>query len=46
MHRELRNFINVVLPGKSRLTAIMAGYMPMEYLESVVKFINANDPKK
>jgi pimeloyl-ACP methyl ester carboxylesterase len=46
MSRELRNFTNVVLPGKSHLTAIMAGYMPKEYLESVVKFINANDPKK
>lgn len=45
MHRELRNFTNIVLPGKSHLTAIMAGYMPKEYLESVVKFINANDPK-
>jgi pimeloyl-ACP methyl ester carboxylesterase len=45
MSRELRNFTNVVLPGKSHLTAIMAGYMPKEYLESVVKFINANDPK-
>jgi len=44
MHRELRNFTNVVLPGKSHLTAIMAGYMPQEYLESVVRFINANDP--
>ena len=46
LHRELRDFTNVVLPGKSHLTAIMAGYMPKEYLESVVKFINANDPKK
>jgi pimeloyl-ACP methyl ester carboxylesterase len=46
MWRELRNFTSVVLPGKSHLTAIMAGYMPQEYLESVVKFINANDPKK
>jgi pimeloyl-ACP methyl ester carboxylesterase len=46
MQRELRNFTNVVLPGKSHLTAIMAGYMPKEYLESIVKFINANDPKK
>ncbi len=46
LHRELRNFTNVVLPGKSHLTTIMAGYMPKEYLESVVKFINANDPKK
>jgi pimeloyl-ACP methyl ester carboxylesterase len=46
MFRELKNFTNVVLPGKSHLTAIMAGYMPKEYLEAVVKFINAHDPKK
>ena len=45
MWRELDNFTNIVLPGKSHLTAIMAGYMPKEYLEGVVKFINANDPK-
>jgi pimeloyl-ACP methyl ester carboxylesterase len=44
--RELRNFTNVVLPGKSHLTAIAAPYMPKEYLESVVRFINANDPPK
>lgn len=46
MQREVKNFTNVVLPGKSHLTAIMAGYMPKEYLNSLVKFINANDPKK
>jgi pimeloyl-ACP methyl ester carboxylesterase len=46
MWRELRNFTNVVLPGKSHLTAIAAPYMPPEYPESVVRFINANDPKK
>ncbi|HYV07070.1 MAG TPA: alpha/beta hydrolase, partial [Blastocatellia bacterium] len=46
MAREVKNFTNVVLPGKSHLTAIMAGYMPKEYPESLVKFINANDPKK
>jgi hypothetical protein len=46
MTREVKNFTNVVLPGKSHLTAIMAGYMPKEYLESLVKFVNANDPKK
>jgi pimeloyl-ACP methyl ester carboxylesterase len=43
MWRELRNFTNIVLPGKSHLTAIAAPYMPKEYLESVVKFITAND---
>jgi pimeloyl-ACP methyl ester carboxylesterase len=46
MQRELKNFKSVVLPGKSHLTAIMAGYMPKEYLDSVVHFINANDPKR
>jgi pimeloyl-ACP methyl ester carboxylesterase len=43
MHRELRYFTNVVLPGKSHLTAIAAPYMPKEYLETVVRFINAHD---
>lgn len=46
MAREVKNFTNVVLPGKSHLTAIMAGYIPKEYVESLVRFINANDPKK
>jgi pimeloyl-ACP methyl ester carboxylesterase len=31
MAREVKNFTNVVLPGKSHLTAIMQGYMPKEY---------------
>ena len=43
--RELSNFKSVVLPGKSHLTTIMAGYMPKEYLDALVEFINANDPK-
>jgi pimeloyl-ACP methyl ester carboxylesterase len=43
MKRELKNFKSVVLPGKSHLTAIVTPYMPKEYLESVVAFINAND---
>jgi len=46
MAREVKNFTNIVLPGKSHLTAIASGYMPKEYLEGLVKFINANDPKK
>jgi pimeloyl-ACP methyl ester carboxylesterase len=46
MAREVKNFTNVVLPGKSHLTAIMAVYMPKEYLDSLIKFINKNDPKK
>ena len=44
MSRELSDFTNVVLPGKSHLTAIAAPYMPKEYLESVVRFIDVNDP--
>ncbi len=44
--REARNFTSVVLPGKSHLTAIAAPYIPKEYAESLVKFINANDPIK
>lgn len=41
--RELRDFTNVVLPGKSHLTAIVAETMPREYVDSVVRFIDAND---
>lgn len=43
MWRELSDFTNVILPGKSHLTAIVAPYMPKEYLSSLVRFINAND---
>lgn len=46
MWRELNNFTNVVLDGKSHNTAIMAGYIPDLYITSLVNFINANDPKK
>lgn len=45
MTREVKNFTNVVLPGKSHLTAISSGYIPKQYTESLVKFIDANDPK-
>jgi pimeloyl-ACP methyl ester carboxylesterase len=43
MRRELANFQAVVLPGKSHLTAIMAGYIPQLYIDTLVKFINDND---
>ena len=43
MWRELKNFTNVVLPGKSHLTAIVGGYMPKEYLESLVAFMDDGD---
>jgi pimeloyl-ACP methyl ester carboxylesterase len=43
MQRELVNFKSVVLPGKSHLTAIMPGYIPKEYIETMAAFIDAND---
>jgi pimeloyl-ACP methyl ester carboxylesterase len=43
--REVKEFKSVVLPGKSHLTAISPGYIPKEYIESLVAFINAHDPK-
>jgi pimeloyl-ACP methyl ester carboxylesterase len=45
MQRELKNFKSVVLPGKSHLTAIQAGYIPPLYIQSLVKFIDSNDGK-
>lgn len=41
--REAKNFTNVILPGKSHLTAIVDGYMPKEYPESLQRFIEGND---
>ncbi|MDP6416292.1 MAG: alpha/beta hydrolase [Gammaproteobacteria bacterium] len=41
--RELNNFTNIRLPGKSHLTAISSTYMPKEYLENLVKFIAMHD---
>lgn len=43
MQRELKNFKLVILAGKSHNTAIMAGYMPQLYLDSLEDFINRND---
>ncbi len=43
MKRELASFTAVVLPGKSHLTAIMKGYIPPLYVDSLVDFINEND---
>jgi pimeloyl-ACP methyl ester carboxylesterase len=41
--RELNDFTSVVLPGKSHLTAIVAGSMPPEYLRATVRFVDSND---
>jgi len=43
--REVKDFTNVVLPGKSHLSAIVNGYMPRLYVDSLVGFINSHDPK-
>jgi pimeloyl-ACP methyl ester carboxylesterase len=43
MQRELADFTAVVLPGKSHLTAIMKGYIPPLYVDSLVGFVNEND---
>ena len=44
MSRELRHFKSVVLPGKSHLTAIMAGYIPDLYIDSLTEFIRRHEP--
>lgn len=41
--RELNDFTSVVLPGKSHLTAIVAGSMPPEYLQATIRFIDGHD---
>src|SRR5262249_10261573 len=41
--RELPNFTNLVLPGKSHLTSVYPGYCPPLYVESITKFINTHD---
>lgn len=43
MWRELNNFYNIILPGKSHVTAIFPPSMPDEYLPPIIKFIDAND---
>lgn len=45
MYRELNNFQNIVLSGKSHLTAIASPYIPKEYPEGLARFINSNDGK-
>ncbi|MBI2824300.1 MAG: alpha/beta hydrolase [Planctomycetia bacterium] len=45
MQRELANFTSVVLPGKSHLSAIVTGSIPALYTDTLVQFIDSNDPK-
>jgi pimeloyl-ACP methyl ester carboxylesterase len=41
--REANQVEIVVLPGKSHLTAIAAGYMPKEYVTNLAGFIDSHD---
>src|SRR5580658_6587002 len=41
--REANDVTIVVLPGKQDLSAIVAGSMPKEYVDSLVGFINTHD---
>ncbi|HVS13247.1 MAG TPA: alpha/beta hydrolase [Thermoanaerobaculia bacterium] len=43
MKRELSDFESVILPGKSHLTAIMAGYIPQEYIDTFARFVREHD---
>jgi pimeloyl-ACP methyl ester carboxylesterase len=46
MARELKNFQNVILPGKNHMSAIaVGGPMPQQYIDSLVAFINTHDSK-
>lgn len=42
--REVQRFQNVILPGKTHLTAIAAGAPPsQEYIDAIARFINMYD---
>jgi len=44
--REAKIFQNVILPGKTHLTAIaVGGPMPQQYIESMVKFVDSYDER-
>ena len=44
MARELKDFTNLVLPGKGHLSAMMAGFIPDEYVEGYAAFVARNNP--
>lgn len=43
--RELKDFTNVVLPGKGHLTAMMAGFIPQLYIDSYAEFVARHNPR-
>ena len=44
LERELKNFKNVVLPGKGHLSAVMADTIPAEYVDAMREFVTSNNP--
>jgi pimeloyl-ACP methyl ester carboxylesterase len=44
--REARTFQNIILPGKTHLTAIaVGGPLPQQYIDAMVKFIDSYDER-
>jgi pimeloyl-ACP methyl ester carboxylesterase len=43
--REVKDFTNVVLPGKGHLTAMMAGFIPDLYIDTYAAFVARHNPK-
>ena len=41
--REVKNFQMIRLPGKEHLTSYYPGTIPKTYIDSLVRFVNAND---
>jgi pimeloyl-ACP methyl ester carboxylesterase len=43
--REIADFTSLVLAGKGHLTAMMAGFIPTEYIEGYAAFVQKNNPE-
>lgn len=42
--REVADFTNLVLKGRGHLTAMMAGFIPAEYIDGYAEFVVRNNP--
>lgn len=45
MWRELRDFTNLILPGKGHLSAMMPGFIPQAFIEGFAGFVERNNPR-
>lgn len=45
MWRELKYFTNVILQDRGHLSAVMPGFIPKAYVDAMLYFITANNPK-